>query len=282
MMKIFRSSFFPKNANVESTVPTSGEFSELSKSKLGGACPVVRHGNAGHCELQKEKPVCKEEQLASPATPSGDAPEPKVVRRRSEVKKTLPEKTHKDVNDLKIDCTKRVPLESITFDMVNLVINSWESKIRTIPHWAEVTGELFLRKMFELDPETISMFGFPSNTRYNDPRLRFDEKFMTKAIRLIEAIDIAVGFLGPDVGPLEETLFELGGRHVARKCKPHHWPMVGAALFDVFDQCLGPELTYEIKEAWTVLYNFMGYHMIRGLLAKCPELAEGPAQAEGK
>ena len=174
----------------------------------------------------------------------------------------------------KIDCSKPVPASAVSYEMVTIVIDSWESKVRTIPNWLAVTGELFLRKMFELDPETITMFGFPEDTKYDDPELKNNEKFMAKGMRLVEAIDIAVGFLGPDLEPLEETLFELGGRHVERQCRPHHWPIVGEALFYVMEQGLGDAFTFEVREAWTILYNFLGYHMIRGLLAKCPALAE--------
>ena len=73
---------------------------------------------------------------------------------------------------------------------------------------------------------------------------------------------------------LEETLFQLGCRHVERQCRPHHWPMVGEALFYVLEQGLGDDFTFEVREAWITLYNFMGYHMIRGLLAK----QGGPAE----
>ena len=48
--------------------------------------------------------------------------------------------------------------------------------------------------------------------------------------------------------------------------------MVGEALFYVFEVGLGDKFTPQMKEAWTILYNFMGYHMIEGLVAKAPEL----------
>ena len=84
--------------------------------------------------------------------------------------------------------------------------------------------------MFELEPECISMFGFPEDTKHDDPSLSENDKFIKKGIALIVAVDIALTFLGPDLEPLEGALLELGGRHVARLCKPKHWPMVGVAL----------------------------------------------------
>jgi hemoglobin-like flavoprotein len=120
--------------------------------------------------------------------------------------------------------------------------------------------------MFELEPDCIRMFGFPLDTKHDDPALSTNEKFIKKGIALIVAVDIALTFLGPDLEPLEEQLIELGGRHVARQCKPRHWPMVGVALFYTLDKALGHKFTKEIQDCWIILYNFLGYHMIQGLI----------------
>ena len=121
-------------------------------------------------------------------------------------------------------------------------------------------------RMFELEPDCIRMFGFPLDTKYDDPALSNDEKFVKKGIALIVAVDIALTFLGPDLEPLEDQLVELGTRHVGRQCKPKHWPMVGVALFYTLEQALGDKFTKEIQDCWVTLYNFLGYHMIRGLI----------------
>ena len=101
------------------------------------------------------------------------------------------------------------------------------------------------------------MFGFPADTHHDDPDLSFNKDFINKGVRLMLAIDTAVGFLGPDLAPLESTLQALGGRHVARGCKPRHWPIVGAVMFFIFEQGLGDEFTPELRKAWTVMYNFL-------------------------
>jgi hemoglobin-like flavoprotein len=163
--------------------------------------------------------------------------------------------------------------------MVTAVVVSWEQGIKKIPNWPGITGELFLRKIFELDPETITMFGFPADTKYDDPSLASDPIFMGKAVRLIKAIDMAAGFLGPDLQPLEDKLFQLGARHAAMQCRPQQWPMVGEALFYVFEQCMrGGGSTKSVRTSWTTIYNFLGYHMIRGLVDKCPRLADPQAK----
>ena len=121
--------------------------------------------------------------------------------------------------------------------------------------------------MFELQPECIVMFGFPADTKHDDPALSENPVFIKKGAVFISMLDIALSLLGPDLEPLEEQLFELGKRHVAHQCQPHHWPMVGVALFHALDTLLGDKFTTEVQEGWTVLYNFLGFHMINGLLA---------------
>ena len=120
--------------------------------------------------------------------------------------------------------------------------------------------------MFELEPDCIPMYGFPLDTKYDDPALSNNEKFVKKGITFIVMVDIALSYLGPDLEPLEVQLVDLGSRHVAKHCKPKHWPMVGVALFHTLEQLLGDKFTKEIQDCWVTLYNFLGYHMIRGLI----------------
>lgn len=172
-----------------------------------------------------------------------------------------------------LDCSKKVPTSYITYRTVATTISSWENGILKIPNWPQVAGELFLRKIFELEPATIQMFGFDTEkTKFDDPDLCTDRQFMGKAVRLIRAIDIAIGLLGPDLQPLENELREIGKRHAAMDCRPEHWPMVGQALFYVFERCMLTGFTRNERECWTLVYNFLGYFMIQGLYEKRPEL----------
>ena len=121
--------------------------------------------------------------------------------------------------------------------------------------------------MFELEPECLAIFDFPPDTKYDDPKLKDDPAFKTKGLGFFLAVDTAVQLLGPDMEPLEFQLHELGGRHVALGCKPHHWPVVGEALFHVLTTMLGEQFTPELEESWLTIYNYWSYHMIEGLLA---------------
>jgi hemoglobin-like flavoprotein len=170
---------------------------------------------------------------------------------------------------VKLDCTTQIYADQIDTKMVTSVVTSWEKGILAIPKWYALTGETFVRKIFELDPSTIKMFGFPEDTKYDDPSLSKSRKFMDKAVKLIKAVDMAIGFLGPDLEPLQDTLYDLGKRHAAMGCKPEHWPVVGKALFYAFEKhMLGGFKNDELRDSWTLVYNFLSYHMIQGLNAK--------------
>jgi hemoglobin-like flavoprotein len=166
----------------------------------------------------------------------------------------------------RFDCSIQTMASDVSFEMVTKCIDSWERDLKAVPGWKEIGGELLLRKMFELEPECIEMFGFPSDTRFDDPELKNNAAFMKKGIALVMAVDMAVSFLGPDLEPLESELVALGERHVALECKPKHWPMVGEALFYVFEQALGKKFTPAVQKSWLTLYRFLGYHMIVGLI----------------
>lgn len=97
-------------------------------------------------------------------------------------------------------------------------------------------------------------------------------RFLTKGVVLIKAIDTAVQLLGPDLYPLEDDLFDLGKRHIHMKAQPEFWPLVGEALFLVFEECLGNKFQGPVKDARSVMYNFLGYHMIQGLVYQYNEI----------
>lgn len=185
---------------------------------------------------------------------------------RSDKKKSQPKYA------VEFNPTHPIPLTAITYEMVLKVMDTWE-QLRCIPKWEATAGEMFVRKIFELDPETITMFGFAADTKYDDPALSDDAAFMAKSTRLLKAIDVAVGCLGPDLSPLEQQLLDLGARHTAMNCRPHHWPIVGEALMYVLGSFLGDRLGKEQRESWTVIYNFLSFHMVRGLLQSKPILA---------
>ncbi len=194
-----------------------------------------------------------------------------IVQRRCSSNNNESTRTKKQ--SVTLDCLKQVSADEITFGMVTSVLSSWEKGIKEgVPNWSSINGFLFMRYIFKhTGAEGREVMGYPEDVKWDDPALAKDSTFRMKGIRLIKAIDMALSFLGPDLSPLEVTMFDLGRRHYHMNCKPEHWPLVGEALFDVFRDCMGEggsSFTPEVEEAWTVIYNFLGYHMIRGLNAE--------------
>lgn len=173
-----------------------------------------------------------------------------------------------------LQCNHCVRTSEISYSIVSDVIASWQVLIAT-PNWEKEVGDLFLRYIFKIEPGTVELFGFPSDTDYKDPDLTKNKKFLTKGVVLIKAIDAAVHLLGPDLSPLEEILFDLGKRHVHMKAQPEFWPLVGEALFLVFEERLGQKFDDRMKESWTVMYNFLGYYMIEGLKYQYKKIKKG-------
>lgn len=57
-----------------------------------------------------------------------------------------------------------------------MVTDTWE-QVRRITNWETVAGEMFTRKIFELDSDTITMFGIPADTKYDDSKLSDKQDF---------------------------------------------------------------------------------------------------------
>eukprot|EP00934_Nitzschia_sp_Nitz4_P002340 Nitzschia sp. Nitz4//scaffold95_size97785//44405//45694//NITZ4_004666-RA/size97785-processed-gene-0.16-mRNA-1//1//CDS//3329560469//2340//frame0 len=174
----------------------------------------------------------------------------------------------------RITHSKRVPVSVITFAMVSKVIDSWEVGIKKIPNWENELGIKFVRKILELSPDAAEIFGLEPNTPFDDPKIDTDPTFARKTLSFIRALDMAVGFLDPDLTPLQEQLLAVGKRHVALGCHPYHWPVVGNVLLQVMEEYLGDKWDPEVQEAWTVIYNFMSYYMVKGLLSQDPSLKD--------
>ena len=158
----------------------------------------------------------------------------------------------------------------MSFKHVSNVVESWEV-IRRIPNFESVAGELLLRKMFEIDEAFRVQFGFNKDTDANDPAIYQDKKFVMHGVALVIAVDKAIDFLGPDLEPLEMELEELGRRHIHMGAKPEYWPLVGDALFHTLGAALGEKFDSKLQKSWTVVYHFLAYYMIRGLLAELSE-----------
>ena len=80
---------------------------------------------------------------------------------------------------------------------------------------------------------------------------------------LIDALVLVVAHLRhPEV--LNDTLRNLGARHLDYGTLQLHYPMVGMALLKTFASCLGNEWTPGVEQAWKDAYQEITNIMLKG------------------
>jgi nitric oxide dioxygenase len=63
---------------------------------------------------------------------------------------------------------------------------------------------------------------------------------------------------------LSDMLRELGKRHVTYGIRPEHYPLVGTALLETFEDFLGKHWTQEHHDAWVKAYEAVSSLMVQG------------------
>ena len=124
----------------------------------------------------------------------------------------------------------------MTLKQKQLVQNSWE-KVLPI---SESVATLFYERLFELDPSTRPLF---KHTNMPEQRKK-----------LMHVIGTVVNGLNM-LDQLSPAVSNLGRRHMAYGVTDEHYSSVGRALIWTLEQVLGADVTPEVKEAWTTVYN---------------------------
>jgi len=157
-------------------------------------------------------------------------------------------------------------LDDIDFGTVQMVMDSWAT-VTSNPKWLEISSTMVLKKLFQLRPEVKTAWGFADDF---DPDALDDsnhQTFVNKGHGFMIGVDRAVGFLGPDLEPLEQSLEDLGRlHHLNMGARVEFFPPVGLSLIYTLEKCLGNRFTEEIRSAWLSIYSFLAYYMIEGLL----------------
>jgi hemoglobin-like flavoprotein len=82
---------------------------------------------------------------------------------------------------------------------------------------------------------------------------------------MVDMIDCAVGFLGPDLDPFRSDLLDLGARHKAYGVIPQYFSLMERALFFALDEILGNSFTVKERRSWQAVFDFMVANMETGL-----------------
>ena len=126
-----------------------------------------------------------------------------------------------------------------------LVTESW-NQIK--PNGALV-GQIFYRRLFEIDPSLRSMF----TASLLDEQIR----------KLTTMLDLIVHWL--DVPErLVPVLKQLGARHNGYGVQDDHYAKVGSALIATLEEGLGDKFTPDLRNAWTEAYMLISSLMRRG------------------
>lgn len=125
---------------------------------------------------------------------------------------------------------------ALTDEQKQLVSDSF-TKVAPI---AETAAELFYGRLFEIAPETKSLFK------------RTDMKEQGR--KLMQTLATAVGALY-SLEQIIPVVEDLGRRHIAYGVKKEDYDSVGEALLWALEQGLGEDFTSEVEEAWAEVYG---------------------------
>ena len=126
----------------------------------------------------------------------------------------------------------------MTPDQISIVQETWKQVVPI----EDAAGELFYRRLFEIDPSTCELFratDMPAQRR-----------------KLLQMLAVAVRGLD-NLDTLASTVEELGRRHAGYGVTDAHYDSVGAALLWTLQQGLGEAWTPAAAAAWTAAYGFL-------------------------
>jgi hemoglobin-like flavoprotein len=114
-------------------------------------------------------------------------------------------------------------------------------------------------RLFQIEPKTLGPLGF--NTADN---VSSHPSFPLLARIMVDMVDLSVGFLGPDLDPLNDDLVALGQRHINYGAEPEYFASMGVALVCSLAHIL-PDFTAKEEDAWVSVFQFMISRMSYGL-----------------
>ena len=129
----------------------------------------------------------------------------------------------------------------MTPEKIALVRNSWQQVFPI----RDTAAQLFYGQLFELDPSLRGMF--------KGDMVEQGRKLMAMINTVVNSLD--------KLGPILETIEEMGRRHVAYGVTEAHYDTVGSALIWTLGQGLGEQFTPAVKNAWAEAYDTLASAM---------------------
>ena len=129
----------------------------------------------------------------------------------------------------------------MTPEKITLVRSSWQQVLPI----QDTAAQLFYGQLFELDPSLRSLF--------KGDMVEQGRKLMTMINMVVISLD--------KLGPILETIEDMGRRHVAYGVTEAHYDTVGSALIWTLGQGLGEQFTPAVENAWADAYNTLASAM---------------------
>ena len=129
----------------------------------------------------------------------------------------------------------------MTPEKIALVRSSWQQVLPI----QDTAAQLFYGQLFELDPSLRSLF--------KGDMVEQGRKLMTMINMVVISLD--------KLGPILETIEDMGRRHVAYGVTEAHYDTVGNALIWTLGQGLGEQFTPAVENAWADAYNTLASAM---------------------
>lgn len=147
----------------------------------------------------------------------------------------------------------------ISYNSVMDVTTSWD-KLKHIKNYHQIAGEIIFCRVFEIEPAARKLFTFS-----NDEDIRKNPNFSRHANQMVDMIDCAVAFLGPDMEPLKEELMHLGERHLAYGVEAKYLPLMEKAVEYALEELLGDKFTRAQRNSWQEVFYYMVQQMTAGM-----------------
>lgn len=125
----------------------------------------------------------------------------------------------------------------MTPEQITLVKTTWQQVLPI----QETAAELFYRRLFELAPETRSLF-------------RGD--ITEQGRKLMAMVNVAVTNLDR-LGDILPAVQDMGRRHAGYGVQESHYAKVGEALLWTLGQGLGEDFTAAARDAWATAYGVL-------------------------
>mmetsp|Transcript_7782 Transcript_7782/g.10207 ORF Transcript_7782/g.10207 Transcript_7782/m.10207 type:complete len:156 (+) Transcript_7782:156-623(+) len=154
-------------------------------------------------------------------------------------------------------------MKEMDYNTISRVTETWETCRRRCANFEDEVGTKMLKKLFELQPKTRTVFGF---TKTEEPTVG-DKHTSVHAHTVVSMFDSVLQMLGPDTELLEDILKQVGKRHKDFGVSPSYFPYMGQAITYALKETMSPgSFTEEHKDAWDEVYEELSSEILKSML----------------